>query len=54
MSEAREGSSREPLEEATREYVEKVKEAYPNINERELYELVYQIAHRRLEDAEEI
>jgi hypothetical protein len=43
---------REPLEEATREYVERLKEAYPNINERELYDLVYQIALRRVEDAE--
>ena len=51
MSEAHQ--SREPLEEATREYVDKVKEAYPDINERELYELVLQIARRRLEDAEE-
>jgi hypothetical protein len=45
-------SGREPLEEATREYVERLKEAYPDINERELYDLVYQIALRRVEDAE--
>jgi uncharacterized protein YjbJ (UPF0337 family) len=44
--------SREPLEEATREYVERLKEAYPGINERDLYELVYPIALRRVEDAE--
>jgi uncharacterized protein YjbJ (UPF0337 family) len=44
--------SREPLEEATREYVERLKEAYPGINERDLYELVYPIARRRVEDAE--
>ena len=45
-------SGREPLEEATREYVERLKEAYPGINERELYDLVYQIALRRVVDAE--
>jgi uncharacterized protein YjbJ (UPF0337 family) len=44
--------SREPLQEATREYVERLKEAYPRINERDLYELVYPIALRRVEDAE--
>ena len=44
--------SREPLEEATREYVERLKEAYLGINERDLYELVYPIALRRVEDAE--
>ena len=44
--------SREPLEEATKEYVERLKEAYPGINERDLYELVYPIALRRVEDAE--
>jgi uncharacterized protein YjbJ (UPF0337 family) len=44
--------SREPLQEATREYVEKLKEAYPGINERDLYELVYPIALRRMEDTE--
>ena len=44
--------SREPVEEATREYVERLKEAYPGINERDLYELVYPIALRRVEDAE--
>jgi len=43
---------REPLEEATREYVERLKEAYPDISERELYDLVYQIALRRVEEAE--
>ena len=45
-------ASRGPLEEATREYVKKLKEAYPQINERDLYELVYPIALRRVEDAE--
>ncbi len=50
MSEAHSG--RELLEEATREYVERLEEAYPGINERELYDLVYQIALRRVEDAE--
>ena len=43
---------REALEEATREYVERLKEAYPGINERELYDLVYQIALRRVVEAE--
>ena len=50
MSEAYGGI--EPLEEATREYVDKLKETYPNINTEELYELVFQIALRRVEDAE--
>ena len=50
MSEAYSG--RELLEQATREYIERLKEAYPSINERELYDLVYQIALRRVEDAE--
>ena len=50
MSEAYD--DREQLKEATREYVERLKEAYPSINERELYDLVYQIALRRVEDAE--
>jgi hypothetical protein len=45
-------SGREALEEATREYVERLKEAYPGINERELYDLVYQIALRRVVEAE--
>jgi hypothetical protein len=45
-------ASREPLQEATREYVERLKEVYPRINERDLYELVYPIALRRVEDAE--
>ncbi len=40
------------LEEATREYVDRLKEAYPDINERDLYELVYEIARKRLEEAE--
>ncbi len=50
MSDA--SSSREPLEEATREYVARLKEAYPGINEQVLYDLVYQIALRRVEEAE--
>jgi hypothetical protein len=45
-------SSIEPLEEITREYVDKLKETYPNINAEELYELVFQIALRRVEEAE--
>ena len=40
------------LEEATREYVDRLKEAYPGINERDLYDLVYEIARKRLEEAE--
>jgi len=43
---------REELEEATREYVDRLKEAYPSINERDLYDLVYEIARKRLEEAE--
>jgi hypothetical protein len=39
------------LEVATREYVERLKETYPNINERDLYELVYEIARQRVEEA---
>ena len=50
MSEARGGI--EPLEEITRDYVDKLKETYPNINAEELYELVFQIALRRVEEAE--
>ncbi len=45
-------SSREPLQEATREYAKRLREAYPGINEGDLYELVYPIALRRVEDAE--
>ena len=40
------------LEEATREYVDRLKKAYPDINERDLYDLVYEIARRRVEEAE--
>lgn len=43
---------REELEKATREYVDKLKEAYPGINERDLYDLVYEIARKRIEEAE--
>ena len=43
---------REELEEATREYVDRLKEAYPGINERDLYDLVYEIARKRIEEAE--
>ena len=50
MSDA--SGSREPLEEATREYVARLKESYPGINEEDLYDLVYQIARRRVEEAE--
>ncbi len=40
------------IEEATREYVDRLKRAYPDINERDLYELVLQIARQRVEEAE--
>ena len=40
------------LEELTREYVENVKEAYPGINDQDLYELVYEIARKRVEEAQ--
>ncbi len=43
---------REELVEATREYVDKLKQAYPGINERDLYDLVYEIARKRIEEAE--
>ncbi len=49
MSEA---YGREELEKATREYVDRLKEAYPGINERDLYDLVYEIARQRIEEAE--
>ena len=49
MSEAHESSE---LEEATREYVDRLKRAYPGINERDLYELVYEIARQRVVEAE--
>ena len=48
MSEPNQSSE---LEVATREYVERLKETYPNINERDLYELVYEIARQRVEEA---
>jgi hypothetical protein len=40
------------LEEATREYVARLKNAYPRINEQDLYELVYEIARQRVDEAE--
>ncbi len=40
------------LEELTREYVESVKEVYPGINDQDLYELVYEIARKRVEEAQ--
>ena len=40
------------LEEATREYVARLKEAYPGINEQDLYALVYEIARQRVEEAQ--
>jgi hypothetical protein len=45
------GKSRE-LEEATMKYVARLKLAYPDLNERDLYELVLQIARQRVEEAE--
>ncbi len=48
MSEPRESGE---LEEATREYVDRLKNAYPGINEQDLYELVIQVARRRVEEA---
>lgn len=49
MSSREEGNE---LEEATREYVERLKRAYPDINEQDLYDLVLQVARRRVEEAE--
>jgi hypothetical protein len=49
VSEPRESGE---LEEATREYVDRLKRAYPGINEQDLYELVLQVARRRVEEAE--
>jgi hypothetical protein len=49
VSEAYESSE---LEEATREYVDRLKRAYPGINERDLYDLVYEIARQRVVEAE--
>ena len=43
---------RRELEEATREYVDRLKQAHPDINERDLYELVYEIARQRVQEAE--
>lgn len=40
------------LEQVTKEYVDRVKEAYPGINEQDLYELVYEVARRRVEEAQ--
>ena len=44
-------NERGELEEATREYVDRLKEAYPGINEQDLYALVYEIARQRVEEA---
>ena len=46
------GQRSSELEEAAREYVARLKEAYPGINERDLYALVYEIARQRVEEAE--
>ena len=45
------GKSRE-LEEAMIKYVARLKLAYPGINQRDLAELVLQIARQRVEEAE--
>ena len=39
------------LEEATREYVDRVKNAYPSITEQDVYIRVYEIARQRVEKA---
>ncbi len=39
------------LEEATREYVARLKDAYPGINEQDLYRLVLDVARRRVEES---
>ncbi len=48
MTDLYEGSE---LEEATREYVARLKDAYPSINEQDLYRLVLDVARRRVEEA---
>lgn len=40
------------LEKATKDYVDRLKDAYPDINERDLYDLVLTVARRRVEEAE--
>jgi hypothetical protein len=47
-----ESDERSELEEATREYVERLKKAYPNINEQDLHTLVLQIARQRVEESQ--
>ena len=47
-----EPNERNELEEATQEYVDRLKQAYPDINDRDLYELVLQVARQRVEEAE--
>ncbi len=48
MSDPNESSE---LEEARRGYVDRLKNAYPGINEKDLYALVYEIARQRVEEA---
>ena len=45
-------NGRSELEEATREYVDRLKQAYPGIYEKDLYDLVYEVARRRVEESE--
>ncbi len=47
-----ESDERSELEEATREYVDRLKKAYPNINEQDLHTLVLQIARQRVEESQ--
>ena len=49
MAEPRESGE---LGEATREYVDRLKRVYPDLDEQDLYELVIQIARRRVEEAQ--
>lgn len=49
MAEPRESGE---LEEATREYAARLKRAYPDLDEQDLYDLVIQIARRRVEETQ--
>ena len=42
------------LTEATMKYVAGLKLAYPTLNERDLYELVYEVARQRVEEAQKV
>lgn len=39
------------LQKATKDYVARLKDAYPGINERDLYDLVLTVGRRRVEEA---